>query len=119
MSETFVYDGNPDAGVSEREWRLIQECEQRSAAVGAKMPFGDVLAYARHHNLPQEVIDASAGHIDEQGRVAVPGRDGVWRSSAFTDALQAREEPAAPRTRSASGATTATSGRRASSSATR
>ncbi len=37
MSETFVYDGNPNTGVSEREWRLIQECEQRIARWGGQV----------------------------------------------------------------------------------
>ena len=34
MSETFVCDGNPYAGVPEHEWRLIQESEQRIARWG-------------------------------------------------------------------------------------
>ena len=116
MSETFVYDGNPYAGVSEQEWRLIQESEQHRA-VGAKLPFGDLIAYAKHHKPAAGGHRRSAGHMEDQAAwLCLVGTE--YGVSAFTDALQARKNHR-PRTRSASGATTATSGRHASSSPTR
>jgi hypothetical protein len=89
MSETFVYDGNPYTEVSEQEWRLIQECEQRIARWG-KLPFGDLIAYAKHHNLPQEVIDLLQDMEDKAAWLCLAGTE--YGVSAFTDALKARKE---------------------------
>ena len=88
MSETFVYDGNPYVGVSEQEWRLIQECEQRISGVGGI--FSDVLAYARHHNSPQEVIDTLQDFENKAAWLCLAGTEIAL--DAFIEALKARED---------------------------
>jgi Protein of unknown function (DUF2795) len=85
-------------------------------AVGAKLPFGDLIAYAKHHNLPQEVIDVLQDLEEKAEWLCLAGTE--YGASAFTDALQARERT------TVQGLVlylvpNVTSGRHASSSATR
>ena len=90
----------------------IQECEQRISGVGGI--FSDVLAYARHHNSPQEVIDTLQDFENKAARLCLAGTEIAL--DAFIEALT--HGKTSGMTGSASGATTATSVRRASSSAT-
>ncbi len=49
-----------------------------------------MIAYAKHHNLPQEVIDVLQDLEDKAEWVCQAGTE--YGASAFTDALQARKE---------------------------
>jgi hypothetical protein len=59
--------------------------------VGAKLPFSDLIAYAKHHNLPQEVIDVLQDLEDKAACLCLTGTE--YGASAFTDAVKARKEP--------------------------
>jgi hypothetical protein len=84
----FTYDANPYEYLSAQEWRLVQEVEQRIAGVGDI--FSAVLDYARHHNLPQEVIDTLQDFENKAAWLCLAGTEIAL--DAFIEGIETRQE---------------------------
>jgi hypothetical protein len=89
-SAKFTYDANPYPELSEQEWVLVQRAEQSIARWGTDFPFGELLDYAKHHNLPQEVIDTLEDFHNNAAWMVLRGADIAIHG--FSEAITARAE---------------------------
>ena len=81
---------SPLGEVSVTEWVLVHECESRISLWAAKLPLGDMTAYAKRRGLPLEVIDGLQDMENKAAWLCLYGPDAVQN---YVDALKTTPLP--------------------------